>query len=174
MGTEEAPDELCLTPEDEERVRSGDRAGLRLDTCGQSKCEAANETFAQAPDPADPAFGTDPNTPGRENRRCQPYYFKSDVQSIYNTPDINHCYDAEDGPFPAENYQKCGDNWMHSVYLTTEWKFYRVPFSAFQQQGWAMKSPHLDVGNLTMIRFTWAAGRVDHYFDDVRFYRRKR
>jgi hypothetical protein len=179
LTTEEnmvTPAEYCFTPEDEvtyadylANLSSESVLPLRLERCGQTKCAAANETFAVA----DPAFGFS-DTEGMDNRQCQPYFFRSDVQSIYNTPDIDHCYDAENGPLPAENYEKCGDNWMHSVYLTTEWKFYRVPFTAFQQQGWAMKSARLDVANLTMIRFTWAAGRVDHYFDDVRFYRRKR
>jgi hypothetical protein len=156
----------CMTPEEE----SGEVPVERLDLCGQPKCAAESETFMGQ---VDPAFGYAP-TPERENRQCQPYYFKSDVQSVYNTPDTKFCYDAENGPFPAENFEKCGDNWMASVHLTTEWKFYRVPFTDFQQQGWAMKSPRLDVANLTMLRFTWGAGRVDHYFDEVRFYRGKR
>ena len=180
-------EEYCLTPAEEELYHERKQSGaegveptittppeqqLRLDRCGQSKCEAMSQTFTMY---GDPAFGVDlTHFPDSGNRRCQPYFFKSDVQSIYNTPDVNHCYDAENGPFPAENYEKCGDNWMASVYLTTEWKFYRVPFTAFQQQGWAMKSARLDVANLTMIRFTWGAGRVDHYLDNVRFYRRKR
>lgn len=179
LTTEEdktTPAEYCFTPQDEaayaeymDGLNSESVLPIRLERCGQTKCESDNETF----EIEDPAFGSDNESAAPENRACQPYFFSSDVQSIYNTPDVDHCYDAETGPFPAENYEKCGDNWMHSVYLTTEWKFYRVPFTAFQQQGWAMKSPRLDVANLTMIRFTWAAGLVDHYFDDVRFYRRK-
>lgn len=162
-------EQLCLSPQEEERFDAGLLGELRLNLCGQTKCDALSETFMLK----DPAFGH-AETPEMENRQCQPYYFKSDVQSIYNTPDVNHCYDAENGPFPAENFEKCGDNWMASVHLTTEWKFYRVPFTDFQQQGWAMKSARLDTANLTMLRFTWGAGRVDHYFDSVRFYRGKR
>lgn len=83
------------------------------------------------------------------------------------------CYDPEDGPFPVERTQKCGDHWVHPIRLSTEWQFYKVPFTSLLQEGWAKESFKLDLTSAAVVRFTWSTGWHDFWVDDVRFYRNK-
>jgi hypothetical protein len=58
------------------------------------------------------------------------------------------------------------------VHVGTEWKFYAVPFTDLQQQGFAKESRALDLHSVSVVRFLWDRGWVDYWLDDVRFYRR--
>lgn len=105
---------------------------------------------------------------GDEQRRdttCQQYRFNGGIEGLF-------CYKA-DGQRPQENSQLCGDHWAYPVYLSTEWQFYKVPFTSLLQQGWAKKFDKLDVSTATMIRFQWSTGWMDFWLDDVRVYRDK-
>lgn len=81
------------------------------------------------------------------------------------------CYDPEDGPFPVERTDQCGDHWVHPVRLSTEWQLYKVPFTSLLQEGWAKESFKLDLTSAVVVRFTWSTGWHDFWVDDVRFYR---
>jgi hypothetical protein len=101
----------------------------------------------------------------RAGTTCQAYTFRGGIEGSF-------CY-SEDNP-PKENSELCGDHWTYPVYLSTEWKFYKVPFTSLLQQGWAKKFDKLDMSTATMIRFQWGTGWVDFWLDDVRVYRDKR
>jgi hypothetical protein len=96
---------------------------------------------------------------------CNTYTFKNDITRDY-------CFD-KDGPFPPEGSDRCGDPWFAPVRLSTDWEFFRVPFSELRQEGYGKEFPAIDLSAVTMVRFTWAQGWVDYWIDDVRFYRKR-
>jgi hypothetical protein len=57
--------------------------------------------------------------------------------------------------------------------LTTDWRFYALPFSEMRQAGWGKKQPYLDLTALMSVQFHFGAGQWDVWIDDVAFYRRK-
>ena len=95
---------------------------------------------------------------------CNTYTFKNDITRM-------GCFDAENGPPPPESSERCGDPWFAPVRLSTDWQFFRVPFSELRQEGYGKEFPALDKSAVTMVRFTWSQGWVDYWIDDVRFYR---
>lgn len=128
--------------------------------CGQYICERGFRAF---------------RTTGGSNPRedvafagttCQPFTFRGGITD-------NFCYDPELGVTPHENSRVCGDHWLKPVHLSTEWEFYKIPFTDLLQQGWAKESTHLDLTSAAVIRFIWGRGWVDFMLDDVRFYRNK-
>jgi hypothetical protein len=62
---------------------------------------------------------------------------------------------------------------MKTVDLTTDWQFFKVPFSVLRQQGWAKKQDHLDLHSVSVVRFSWDLGYIDYWLDQVSFYRAK-
>jgi hypothetical protein len=121
--------------------------------CGQTECDSVYD----AADESDPQFA---------GRPCTYYEFRGGVVGDF-------CYDPEIDPPPAENNQLCGDHWLSPVTLTTEWQFFKVPFTDLLQQGWAKKFFVLDLTNAALVRLTFDKGWVDHWIDDVSFYRRR-
>ena len=83
------------------------------------------------------------------------------------------CFDPAANERPAEQSEQCGDHWTSVVNLSNEWQFYTVPFNRMLQQGWAKRSPKLDLTAVSVVRFTWDGGWVDYWIDDVKFYRHK-
>lgn len=125
------------------------------DTCGETKCNEAYEAI-DAADVPDRQFGGKP---------CTPHAFRGSIVGEF-------CYDpAVDLP-PPENSRLCGDHWTKAVQLSTEWQFFKVPFTELLQQGWAQETHFLDLSALSVIRFTWDRGWIDYWIDDVSFYRR--
>jgi hypothetical protein len=98
----------------------------------------------------------------RYNTTCHDYTFTGGVRGAY-------CYNDADPP--KENSRICGDHWSYPVYLSTEWKFYKVPFTSLLQQGWAKTFDKLDLKNLSLIRFIYVTGWIEFWLDDVRVYR---
>jgi hypothetical protein len=125
------------------------------DLCGQSACDQPYSAYPDSPDPQ--FFGTP----------CALYSFRGGIQDLA-------CYDAAAGEHPAENSEKCGDNWFAPVTVSGDWAFYRVPFTDMHQQGWAMESWLLDLTAVTLVRLTFDRGYVDYWIDDLGFYRRTR
>ncbi|HTA91678.1 MAG TPA: hypothetical protein VK745_18975, partial [Polyangiaceae bacterium] len=74
-------------------------------------------------------------------------------------------------PPPAPASQRCGDHWVNSVDLTTDWQFFHVPFTDLRQQGFAKKAEELDLHSVSVVRFTWDAGIIDYWIDSVSFYK---
>jgi hypothetical protein len=97
---------------------------------------------------------------------CTPYAFENGISSSY-------CYDPKTDPPPSPPTELCGDFWMTTVDLTTNWQFYKVPFSVLRQQGFAKKSPGLDLHSVSVVRFSWDVGWIDYWLDQVSFYREK-
>jgi hypothetical protein len=97
---------------------------------------------------------------------CNSYTFKNDITR-------EGCFDAKNGPPPPESSERCGDPWFSPVRLSTDWQFFRVPFSELRQEGYGKEFPALDRSAVTMVRFTWSQGWIDYWIDDVRFFRRK-
>lgn len=120
--------------------------------CGVSFCSAQYEAFTRP----DLQF---------QDLPCAPYTFRGGIEG-------NYCYDPVNGPPPPETNAQCGDHWLHSVTLSTEWQFYVVPFTRLLQQNWAKESHYLDLTSVSLLRFTWDRGWADFYIDDVSFYRR--
>jgi hypothetical protein len=127
--------------------------------CGDWVCDG---TYAE-PDGTYAAFGqlVDQQSVGTT---CNDFTFRGgEIES--------QCYDPENGPFPVERTDQCGDHWVHPVRLSTEWQFYKVPFTSLLQEGWAKESFKLDLTSAVVFRFTWSTGWHDFWVDDVRFYR---
>jgi hypothetical protein len=97
---------------------------------------------------------------------CTPYAFPGGIMTSF-------CYDPATDPPPAAPPEQCGDFWMTTVDLTTDWQFFKVPFSALRQQGFAKKSDGLDLHSASVIRFSWDLGWIDYWLDQVSFYREK-
>ena len=149
---DESPD-AQLHPWNHERYR-----------CGFSAC---NYRYAAYPDLPDAPFVTKENVePYFGTASCTSYTFKNDITRM-------GCFDAENGPPPPESSEKCGDPWFAPVRLSTDWQFFRVPFSELRQEGYGKEFPALDKSAVTMVRFTWSQGWVDYWIDDVRFYRKR-
>ncbi len=99
-------------------------------------------------------------------RPCTPYTWTNGVGGSW-------CFDPATDPPPAPTTEQCGDHWMTTVDLGTEWRFYTVPFTNLRQQGWAKRSYELDLTAVSVVRFTWDAGFIDYWIDSVSFYRQK-
>jgi hypothetical protein len=59
------------------------------------------------------------------------------------------------------------------VTLTTDWKFYKIPFSELRQQQYGKPAPYLDLKTISTLSFIFTLGWVDTYIDNVAFYRDK-
>ena len=97
-------------------------------------------------------------------RPCTPYSFPDGTGTSF-------CFDPAKDPPPAAGPQRCGDHWITAVNLTPDWKFYRVPFTDLRQQGFAKKAETLDLHSVSVVRFTWEAGYVDYWIDELSFYK---
>lgn len=145
--------------------------------CGQEKCQ---QNFAPGPSTDDTvttnfaqefgigvydAFGFDgisyPDSL-TDDTSCQTFAFRGGNQDAF-------C--MSDDKVPYERPFQCGDHWVKAVYLSTEWQFYKVPFTELLQEGWAQESHHLDLTTAAVTRFTWSTGWIDFWIDDVRIYR---
>jgi hypothetical protein len=98
------------------------------------------------------------------NRPCTPYTRPDGYGSSF-------CFDPTTDPLPANPTETCGDHWMKMVDLTSDWQFFKVPFTDLRQQGFAKKSELLDLHSVSVVRFTWTAGWIDYWIDEVSFYR---
>jgi hypothetical protein len=123
--------------------------------CGASKCKDAYDAY-ESEGVADIPFLTS----------CNSYVFKNDITH-------DQCFDPSGEP-PPESSERCGDPWFSPVRLSTDWQFFRVPFSELRQEGYGKEFPAIDLSAVTMVRFTWQQGWVDFWLDDVRFFRRRR
>jgi hypothetical protein len=131
----------------------------RYAPCGQFMCQRGFLAFRGASDGSVPredvAFA---------NTTCQPFTFRGGITD-------NFCYDSATDRYPYENSHVCGDHWLKPVHLSTEWQFFKVPFTDLLQQGWAKEAYELDLTSAAVVRFIWGRGWVDMMLDDVRFYR---
>ncbi len=97
-------------------------------------------------------------------RACTPYQFADGTGTSF-------CFNPGTDPPPAPASQRCGDHWVNSVDLTTDWQFFHVPFTDLRQQGFAKKAEELDLHSVSVVRFTWDAGIIDYWIDSVSFYK---
>jgi hypothetical protein len=97
-------------------------------------------------------------------RACTPYSFADGTGTSF-------CFNPGTDPPPAPGSQRCGDHWVDGVALTTDWQFFRVPFANLRQQGFAKKAEVLDLHSVSVVRFTWDAGYIDYWIDEVSFYK---
>jgi hypothetical protein len=107
-----------------------------------------------------------PGDPQFWGRPCTPYQFDNGVGSLY-------CYNPATDPPPWPSTELCGDFWMTTVDLTTDWQFFKVPFTVLRQQGWAKKQDLFDLHSASVVRFSWDIGWIDYWIDRVSFYREK-
>jgi hypothetical protein len=127
--------------------------GYQYQMCGKTACDYEYSSLQAA----------DPQSFGRE---CKPFPFKGGITYSY-------CFNPGEDPDPPEGTQQCGDFWLKPVALSTDWEFYKVPFSSLIQQGWAKRFYEFDLKNITNVRFQWDRGWIDFWISDVRFYRTK-
>jgi hypothetical protein len=110
-------------------------------------------------------------------RACTPYTYRngSEADVCYNPPNTvdGQGNKVDPDPLPAEADKQCGDHFTFPVHLSTDWQFFAIPFAQMSQQGWAQQAPYFDATSVSVIRFTWDAGYVDYYLDNIRFYRTK-
>lgn len=114
--------------------------------CGKSAC----------------TFRTDYPDPDFEGKECRPYTFQTHEHGEY-------CFD-EDDPAPPEQDERCGDGYARSLVFTTDWEFYKVPFSEMRQQGHGKVSPAFDLTSVSGMAIVTAKGWVDIYLDNLSFY----
>jgi hypothetical protein len=124
--------------------------------CGNSLCDQPYAAYAT-------------NGPDLQfvNRACTPYTYRNGVQA-------NICYNPGKDPTPPEADEQCGDHFAFPLNLSTDWQFYKIPFTEMFQQGWAKQAPNFDLTSISVVRFTWDVGYIDYYIDDVKFYREAR
>ncbi|MDC3955238.1 hypothetical protein [Polyangium jinanense] len=115
--------------------------------CGPSACRS-------------PEYYYDRDLDGTE---CKPYDF-SGAQAGY------YCYGSV---APAAEQERCGDGWVASIRLTTDWQLFVIPFSEFRQVGFAKHAPFLDLRSINMLALQLPVGFADVYIDNVTFYRRR-
>jgi hypothetical protein len=132
--------------------------------CGRTMCDNVYAAY--------PNNNSDPEWAGRA---CTPYTYRNGTQAdlCYNPPGSLDAAGNKlpEDPLPAESDEQCGDHFTFPVHLSTEWQFYTIPFTQMFQQGWAKQAPYFDLSSVSAVRFTWDAGYVDYYIDNVRFYR---
>lgn len=139
------------------------------ESCQSTFCNLGNAAYAAgdlATGAPDPLFATADHPGGFPGTaQCLPYKLTNDLEA-------NFCYDPTDPKrAPADPPDRCGDVWARGVTLTTDWQFYKIPFTELRQEGYAKQFGALDLSKLTLVRFTWSQGWVDIWLDDVRFYR---
>ena len=134
--------------------------------CGRSLCDSFY--------PAYPNNGPDLEWAGRA---CTPFTYRNGTEAdvCYNPPGTVDASGAPlpADPLPAESDEQCGDHFTFPIHLSTDWQFFVIPFAEMSQQGWAKQAPYFDLTSVSVVRFTWDAGYVDYYIDNVRFYRLK-
>lgn len=124
----------------------------RHDWCGRAVCEFISE-FSQS---WDPQFN---------GRPCTEYTQRTGLKDAF-------CFDPETDPPPPPTDQQCGDGWMKAVSLTTDWQFFRIPFTELLQQGWAKEFHEIKLDEISSVRFIYNRGYIDYWIDDVAFYRK--
>jgi hypothetical protein len=99
-----------------------------------------------------------------DGKECQPYTFPAD--------DITgeYCFNPGDPP-PPDRDEQCLDGWATPIDLSTDWKFYTIPFSQLRQGGFGKKAPYFNLHAVDTIAFTVIVGWADFYIDNVTFYR---
>jgi hypothetical protein len=120
--------------------------------CGQSACTS-------------PGTYLDPDFDGKP---CTPYTFPSADESG------EYCFDPKTDLPPPTRDDRCQDGWMTVIQLSSDWKFYALPWSSFGQVGFGKKAPRLDLKSLDTLAFGASMGWADAYFDNVTLYRRKK
>jgi hypothetical protein len=133
-------------------------ATYEVQLCGNIQCTEGYDAFGFNGDPMPDAL--------TENTTCQTFAFRGGNQDQF-------CMNEDIDKVPYERSVQCGDHWVKAVYLSTEWQFYKVPFTDLLQEGWAQESHHLDLTTAAVTRFTWSTGWIDFWIDDVRIYRSK-
>ncbi len=143
-----------------------------LESTGNTCCDVTNCNQPYPAYPCDMLPGTgafadaggalgDPQFYGRP---CTPYAWPTGSSGSY-------CFNPATDPPPPPSTEVCGDFWMTTVDLGTDWVFYKVPFTNLRQQGFGKKSDLLDLHSVSVVRFTFDVGWVDYWIDSVSFYR---
>jgi hypothetical protein len=119
--------------------------------CGADTCKGP-------PYFADPDFGPEGGTVAE----CKPYTFSGLEENYW-------CFTDK----PADPGDRCGDGFVSNVSLSTDWKFYKLPFANFRQVGFAKHVDRFDLKNAFSIALQFSVGYVDLYVDNMSFYRNK-
>ncbi|HEY2407375.1 MAG TPA: hypothetical protein VGI10_15295, partial [Polyangiaceae bacterium] len=144
---------------------------------GSTNCQCGAHSVCDAPYPAfAQSSGQDPMnaTSNQPENLGDPQFFGKPC-TPFAFPDVDassYCFDPATES-PAIGSERCGDHWMKTVTLTTDWQFFKVPFADLRQQGWAKKFDHLETHAVSVVRFTWDVGFIDYWIDDFSFYRAK-
>ncbi len=137
--------------------------------CDDYLCSRPYDAFPDYPSDFPFEVPDDPVRPDPQffGRTCNTFAFRGGIVDKF-------CFNPGEDPDPPEANELCGDHWAYPIYLSTEWKFYKIPFTRLLQQGWAKEQPKLELDAASMLRMTWDKGYVDYWIDDVRFYRKER
>ncbi len=100
-----------------------------------------------------------------DGKQCRPYTFPAADYSA------EYCYNPGD-PNPPDRDEQCLDGWASAVTVSTDWKYYTVPFSQLRQGGFGKVAPYFNLKAIDTIAFTIIVGWADFYVDNVSFYRR--
>jgi hypothetical protein len=103
-----------------------------------------------------------------DDKPCTPYTFPAADESG------EYCWDPKTDLPPPSRDDRCQDGWETTVQLSSDWKFYALPWSVFGQVGFGKKAPYMDLKSLDTMAFGATMGWADAYFDNVTLYRRKK
>ncbi len=84
----------------------------------------------------------------------------------------------ETGPYcdphhTLDNLSEGCDRFGCFALVSTDWRFFKLPFEAFRQAGWGQPAPYLDTSGLRSVTFLFPAGSWDIWMDNVAVYRRR-
>lgn len=74
---------------------------------------------------------------------------------------------------PAAAPERCGDNYVAEISVSTDWQLYKLPFDSFKQVGFGKRAPKFDLKTLYSIAFQFTVGNTDFYVDNLSLYRNK-
>lgn len=163
------------------RQPSQGMAQVDHDRCGETACNRFYSAYEGKAEFIPPSDHCPPNTSCEDGQPLElqtggydpEFYGRSCTLHTFSSGHSReYCFDPGKDPPPPENDEWCTDVRYAPVYLTTEWRFYTVPFSEMLQYGYAKETFDLDLESVATVKFTWDRGWIEFWYDDVSFYRR--
>lgn len=116
--------------------------------------------------------------PGMENEDGTGKYAYRDANGYPQTPELPFCIDYS--PIDAEAgsetpyRDQCWDGFRSMLDITTDWKFYFLPFDEMRQAGWGRVAKEFRTDQIRSVNFLTSAFQPANVMvDEVAFYRRK-
>src|SRR5690606_11956373 len=116
--------------------------------------------------------------PGLATENGLQKYVYRDANGYPQTPELPFCIDYS--PIDAEAgsetpyRDQCWDGFRSMLDITTDWKFYFLPFDEMRQAGWGRVAKEFRTDQIRSVNFLTSAFQPANVMvDEVAFYRRK-